>query len=171
MDFFTLAKNRYSVRKFSERSVEPEKLEKVLEAARVAPTAHNYQPFRIYVLKSKDAIAKIRELTPCAFNAPIVLMVTICRDEQWVNELEKGFLSGQVDAGIIGTHLMLEAWEQGLGSCWVAHFPPVKTADAFGLSPNEMPVFLLPLGYAADGVKASSLHEKRRSVTELVKEL
>lgn len=52
MDFFTLAKNRYSVRKFSERSVEPEKLEKVLEAARVAPTAHNYQPFRIYVLKS-----------------------------------------------------------------------------------------------------------------------
>ena len=67
--FFTLAKNRYSVRKFSERSVEPEKLEKVLEAARVAPTAHNYQPFRIYVLKSKDAIAKIRELTPCAFNA------------------------------------------------------------------------------------------------------
>lgn len=81
MDFFTLAKNRYSVRKFSERSVEPEKLEKVLEAARVAPTAHNYQPFRIYVLKSKDAIAKIRELTPCAFNAPIVLMVTICRDE------------------------------------------------------------------------------------------
>lgn len=148
MDFFTLAKNRYSVRKFSERSVEPEKLEKVLEAARVAPTAHNYQPFRIYVLKSKDAIAKIRELTPCAFNAPIVLMVTICRDEQWVNELEKG-----------------------LGSCWVAHFPPVKTADAFGLSHNEMPVFLLPLGYAADGVKASSLHEKRRSVTELVKEL
>lgn len=146
MDFFTLAKNRYSVRKFSERSVEPEKLEKVLEAARVAPTAHNYQPFRIYVLKSKDAIAKIREL-------------------------EKGFLSGQVDAGIIGTHLMLEAWEQGLGSCWVAHFPPVKTADAFGLSHNEMPVFLLPLGYAADGVKASSLHEKRRSVTELVKEL
>ena len=94
MDFFTLAKNRYSVRKFSERSVEPEKLEKVLEAARVAPTAHNYQPFRIYVLKSKDAIAKIRELTPCAFNAPIVLMVTICRDEQWVNELKKGFLSG-----------------------------------------------------------------------------
>lgn len=141
MDFFTLAKNRYSVRKFSERSVEPEKLEKVLEAARVAPTAHNYQ------------------------------LVTICRDEQWVNELEKGFLSGQVDAGIIGTHLMLEAWEQGLGSCWVAHFPPVKTADAFGLSHNEMPVFLLPLGYAADGVKASSLHEKRRSVTELVKEL
>lgn len=126
MDFFTLAKNRYSVRKFSERSVEPEKLEKVLEAARVAPTAHNYQPFRIYVLKSKDAIAKIRELTPCAFNAPIVLMVTICRDEQWVNELEKGFLSGQVDAGIIGTHLMLEAWEQGLGSCWVAHFPPLR---------------------------------------------
>ena len=56
MDFFTLAKNRYSVRKFSERSVEPEKLEKVLEAARVAPTAHNYQPFRIYVLKSKDAV-------------------------------------------------------------------------------------------------------------------
>lgn len=96
MDFFTLAKNRYSVRKFSERSVEPEKLEKVLEAARVAPTAHNYQPFRIYVLKSKDAIAKIRELTPCAFNAPIVLMVTICRDEQWSMNWKKGSFPGRL---------------------------------------------------------------------------
>lgn len=96
MDFFTLAKNRYSVRKFSERSVEPEKLEKVLEAARVAPTAHNYQPFRIYVLKSKDAIAKIRELTPCAFNAPIVLMVTICRDEHGSMNWKKGSFPGRL---------------------------------------------------------------------------
>jgi nitroreductase len=170
MTFMELAEARYSVRKFSDKPVEKEKLDAVLEAARVAPTAHNFQPFRIYVLKSSEAIAKIRKLTPCAFNAPVVLMVTVAEEEQWTNDLEKGFAAGQVDVGIIGTHLMLEAAEQGLGSCWVAHFPPRSTAEAFGLSRHETPIMLLPLGYPADGVVPSPSHALRKSLGELVKE-
>ena len=171
MTFMELAKARYSVRKFSEKPIEKEKLEQVLEAGRIAPTAHNYQPYRVYVLQSSDAIAKIRELTPCAFNAPAVLMVTACRDEQWVNDMEKGFVMGEVDAAIVATHMMLEAWELGIASCWVAHFPPTRTADVFHLSHNETPVLLMPMGYPQEGAHPSHLHEQRRPLSELVRYL
>ncbi|MCH3951760.1 MAG: nitroreductase family protein [Acidaminococcus sp.] len=171
MSFMELAKARYSVRKFSGKQIEKEKLDQILEAGRIAPTAHNFQPYRVYVLQSKDAIEKIRALTPCAFNAPTVLMVTRCRDEQWVNDMEKGFLMGEVDCAIVATHMMLEAWELGIGSCWVAHFPPTKTAEVFDIPRNEMPVLLMPMGYPEEGVHASHLHEQRRPMEELVKYL
>ncbi len=64
MDFYTLVKERFSVRKFKEQAVEKEKVDRILEAGRVAPTAKNLQPFHVYVLKSEEALKKIRELTP-----------------------------------------------------------------------------------------------------------
>ena len=76
MDFMTLAKERYSVRDYKETPIEEKKLQKILEAGWIAPTAKNNQAYRVYVLKSEAAIAKIRELTRCAFNAPIVLLFT-----------------------------------------------------------------------------------------------
>ena len=170
MEFDTVIKERYSVRKYKPDCITDDELNTILKAGMVAPTGCNYQPQRIYVLKSSEAIAKIRKLTPCAFNAPVVLMVTVAEEEQWTNDLEKGFAAGQVDVGIIGTHLMLEAAEQGLGSCWVAHFPPRSTAEAFGLSRHETPIMLLPLGYPADGVVPSPSHALRKSLGELVKE-
>jgi nitroreductase len=75
-DFLSLAKERFSVRKYLNKAIEQEKIVKILEAARVAPTAANHQPFRIYVLKSGDALQTIRGITPCAFNAPVVLLMT-----------------------------------------------------------------------------------------------
>lgn len=75
MDFLELCKNRYSVRKFSGRTVEDEKLEKILEAGRLAPTAKNSQSQRIFVLKTESSLQKIYEATPMAYNAPVVLAV------------------------------------------------------------------------------------------------
>jgi len=69
MTFMELAKARYSVRKFSDKPIEKEKLDAILEAGRIAPTGHNYQPYRVYVLQSPEALEKIRGLTRCAFNA------------------------------------------------------------------------------------------------------
>ena len=71
----------------------------------------------------------------------------------------------------MATHMMLEAWELGIGSCWVNYFPVSQTADAFGLDLKEVPLLLLPLGYAAEGVHAAHLHNERRSNEELVKVL
>jgi nitroreductase len=170
-DFLTLAKERFSVRKYQDRAIEPEKMEKIMEAAKVAPTAANLQPVHIYVLKSEDALKKIREITPCAFNAPVVLMITYSVSEQWKNRQEEGIASGQEDASIVATHIMLEAWDLGIGSCWVNAFPNSRAAEAFGVPEDEKVVLLMPLGYADKSAVPSPKHEIYRPANEVVKEL
>ena len=99
MDFSELARSRYSVRQFSEQPVPRETLDKILEAGRLAPTACNLQPQHVYVLQSQAALDAIRAITPCAFNAPVVLLV--CGDTKtcWTNPYS-GHTSAEVDASI-----------------------------------------------------------------------
>jgi nitroreductase len=170
-DFITLAKERYSVRKYQDKPIEPEKMAKILEAARVAPTAANHQPFRIYVLKSEEALTKIRAITPCAFNAPVVLMMTYSESEQWKNRQEEGIASGQEDVSIAASFIMLEAWELGIGSCWVNAFPNSRAAEAFNIPDDEKVVLLMPLGYPDPSSVPSPMHTQRRPLSEVVKEL
>ena len=87
MDFMKLAKERFSVRKFMDKPVEQEKLDVILEAGRVAPTAHNNQPQKIYVLQSEEALAKINGLCRCIFGAKTVLMITNDKNLEWQNPL------------------------------------------------------------------------------------
>ena len=168
MDFLKLAKDRFSVRDFASRPVEEEKLEKILEAAKVAPTAVNYQPQKLYVVKSPDAVARLAAIRPI-FGAPMAII--ICYDENisWKNSRDGGHDSGEVDASIITTHMMMEAWEQGIGSCWIGAFSPAAVANAFGIPPNEHPVAILPLGYAAEGCKPSERHLSYRDQSDIIK--
>ena len=169
-DFLELCKARYSVRSFSDRKVEPEKLEKILEAGRVAPTAVNFQPQVIYVLQSPDAVAKMASVTPYMFHAPQALLV--CYDENicWKNHKheEDGHSAGEMDATIVLTHMMLQAWELGIGSCWVCSFDFKATRQLFNLPPNIKPVALMPIGYAAPDGVASERHPKRKPLSETV---
>jgi nitroreductase len=170
-DFLTLAKNRYSVRKFKDTPIETEKLDKIIEAGRVAPTASNLQPQRIYVLKSQGALAKIRSLTRCAFNAPMVLLIAYDTDKQWRHPDDPAVLAGQQDASIVATHMMLEAWDLGIASCWVNWFPHQEVERAFGLPDNERVLLLMPLGYADDSATPSAKHASRLPREETVREL
>lgn len=77
MSFLELAKERYSVRKFQDREIAQSDMDKILEAANVAPTGCNYQPQRIYVVKSEENLAKLNELCKCIFGAKTVLMFYI----------------------------------------------------------------------------------------------
>ncbi len=171
MDFITLAKNRFSVRNYQDTPIEQEKLDKILEAAQVAPTAKNKQAARVYVLKSEEAVSKIRELTRCAYNAPVVMLIAYEESEQYYNEMEDGITSGQQDASIVATHMMLQAAELGIGSVWVDVFPNTKTAEVFGLPKSVKPVCLMPMGYAAEGVTPSPMHSSYRPLEEMVQEL
>ena len=107
MDFITLAKNRYSVRSYSEKQIERDKINKILEAAYIAPSAKNKQSARVYVVQSEEGIEKLRALTRCVYNAPTVMMIGYEESEQYVNEMEEGIVSGQQDASIVATHMML----------------------------------------------------------------
>lgn len=172
MDFLTLAKDRYSVRSFSGRPIEKDKLDKILEAARLAPTAVNYQPQKIYVLKSKEAITKINKLCRCIYGAPVVFL--ICSDERltWKSQTERGYSSGEMDCSIVCTHMMLEAWEQGIGSVWVRLFDVEEVARAFDLPSNIVPRCLLPVGYKTeDCIPYAPWHDVYRNISDFTEEL
>ena len=109
MDFLELAADRYSVRSYSDRPIEPEKMERILKAGQLAPTAVNFQPQKIYVLKSPEAIGKIRSLTRFAYDAPVVLLVCADKTKVWRSPSEHGYDTGEMDASIVCTHMMLEA--------------------------------------------------------------
>ncbi|MDR0531260.1 MAG: nitroreductase family protein [Oscillospiraceae bacterium] len=167
MSFLQSAADRYSVRKFNATPVEDDKLAAILEAGRIAPTACNYQPQRVKVVTGDD-LAKIDESSPCRFGAPLVLL--ICYDNKI--SAKRGTIDGkelgEIDASIVTTHLMFAAHEQGLGSCWVAHFDPAKLAELFALPENIIPLALLPIGYPADDVKPAAMHTRKNTLEEML---
>ena len=171
MDFMELAKKRYSVRKFSERTIEQEKLDVIFSAGNIAPTAKNLQPQRIYVLQSEDALAKLDTLTHCRYGAKTVLLFAYNTDEDWKNPLEEGVHSGVEDVSIVATHIMLAAAEQGLDTCWCNYFANSKLEELFDLPENEKSVLIMPIGYAADDAKPTPLHEQKKELSETVKYL
>lgn len=170
-DFLSLAEERFSVRKFKDKPVEEEKLKKILKAGIVAPTAANLQSWRCYVLKSDNALQTLQKLTPCTYGAPVVLVFTYNEDEQWKNRQDPAITSGVQDVSIAATHMMLEAWDIGIGSVMVDWFSNTAVHEAFHFSKNEKVSLLLPLGYAQDGTKPNPKHFTRRSESELIQEL
>jgi nitroreductase len=169
MDFMELAAARYSVRKFTDAPLEREKLDTILEAGRLAPTARNLQPQRVYVLRSAEALETADRLTGCRYGAGTVLLVCYDETRAWHNAQRPGYTSGEVDASIVTTHMMLAAWELGVGSVWVGHFNDEAVSAAFGLPAHIKPVAFLPLGYAAIGPKESQ-HNSYRPREETIEE-
>ena len=171
MTFEEMAKKRYSVKKFKNTPVEPEKLQKIFEVAGIAPTARNAQAARIYVIKSPEALKKANELTSCIYGAPIALLFTYSTKEYYPYPKEPTQHSGDEDAAILATHVMFEALEQGLGTCWVNCFTPTEAKKAFDLPEDEYPVLFMPLGYAAEDAKPLANHMKKKPLGDIVKEL
>jgi nitroreductase len=170
MDFYKLAASRYSVRKFAEKPLEDQKLNRILECGRIAPSAHNNQPQRIYVLKSEEALAKIRAITHYAFNAPVVLLVCGNVDEGWINHFNNRNAT-EMDTSIVTTHMMLQAQELGIGSTWVCWFDTEKVKQEFALPQGIEPFCLLPLGYPAENSVPTANHTTRKPLSETVTEL
>ncbi|MDO5707826.1 MAG: nitroreductase family protein [Andreesenia angusta] len=168
MNFLELTKERYSVRKFSDREVEQEKIDKILEAAKNAPTATNAQPQRIYIIQN-ESMEKLKECTTCTFGANMAILVCYNKDESWKRDKFDGEDSGILDAAIVGTHIMLEIVEQGLGSTWVGYFDPEKIVELFDIPENIIPKALFPLGYPAEDSEPSERHFKRKNIEEIVK--
>ena len=122
MDFITIAKTRCSIRSYTDQKVEPEKLEKILEAAHVAPTAANLQPVRLIVVQSVGGLAKIGKAANI-YGAPLAIIVCADRSKAWVRPFDRK-QTGDIDDSILTDHMMLQAAELGLGSVWVCYFKP-----------------------------------------------
>ncbi len=171
MEFIELAKSRYSVRSFSTRQIEKEKLNKILQAAKISPTAANKQPQKIYVLQSEQALQQISTVCKCIFGAPTVLLITSDEMEAWKNPFSNNYNTSDIDGSIVCTHLMLQAWELGIGSCWVGYFDLEQVKKVMGLPDNEKLVAILPIGYPSEKSKPAPMHYSRKELNQIVKYL
>lgn len=167
MNFSDVIKERYSCKKFSKRQVEEEKLQKILQAGRLAPTAKNLQEQRIYVIQSPEGLAKVDKLTPCRYGASTVLAVAFDKNNVFVYPGGKRD-SGIEDATIVATHLMLAAKAEGVDSCWINFFDPEEAVKELGLPENEEMLMFLDLGYQADGAGPLAPHGQRKDLKETV---
>ena len=165
MEFSELIRTRYSVRAYKPDPVEDEKLHQILEAARLAPTAANRQPFRILVIHTEGRQAELRRIYRRGWfvEAPIILCACGVPDENWVRMDGKNY--NDVDVTIAMDHLILAAANLGLGTCWVAAFDPGAAREVLNLPEGIEPVAFTPLGYPAD----SPGEKKRKSLDELVR--
>lgn len=167
MEFNEVIKGRYSCKNFSDQPLEASKLEAILEAGRLAPTAKNSQEQHVYVCQSQEALEKIDAITPCRYHAPVVLMVAYDKNNVF-NYPGGASNSGAEDATIVATHLALAAYNEGVDGCWLNFFDPAKAKELFNLPENEEVVMLLDLGYGKEGTKPLPNHDSRKPLTQTV---
>ena len=167
MEFEKLIAERYSVRKFKPEHLPKDVVDRILAAAHAAPTGCNYQPQRILVLNTDEAIEALRPCTKCHFGAPTAMLVCHNREESW-RRVYDGALSSPVDAVIVTTYLMLAAQNEGVGSCFVMHFDPAAMRATFAIPEQVEPVALLVMGYPAEDACPLDLHYKSRPMKETV---
>ena len=176
MDFLELAKTRWSVRDYDARPVEQEKIDRILEAARLAPTGANRQPQRLYVLQSEEALARVRAATRMAFNAPLVIILCAKVEEAWHNQretvmrgtVEDVYSVAEMDVSIVCDHMQLAATELGLGTLWVRGYDTQALVDAFDFPEGVVPICILDVGYPSATAKPAKMHADRKPLSETV---
>lgn len=168
MDFLELVEERYSCRSFSTKEVEKEKIEKILKAAKLAPTARNLQPQRILVLTRKEQLEKLKGCTSYGWNASVIMIIFYDKSVSYKRDKYDNKEFGDIDGSIVATHMMLEAQSLGLGTTYIGSFDPDKLIEIYKVPQNLIPVAILPIGYPSEEAKPSKLHSKRNKIAEFV---
>ena len=164
MEFTELIQKRYSVRAYKPDAVPDEVLGKVLEAARIAPTAANRQAFKLVVIHTQDSKEKLLEVYDRQWfvQPPLVICVCGIPGENWVRSDARNYVD--VDAAIVMDHLILAAANEGLGTCWIGAFEPDAARRVLNLPAGVEPIAFTPLGYPADQLG----QKKRKNLDERV---
>jgi len=165
MDILDLISKRYSVRAYKSDPVEEEKIQKILDAARMAPSAANRQPFQLIVIKTGGREEELRKIynRDWFVQAPLVICAVGIHDKAWTRYDEVKYT--QTDVAIAMDHLILAATYLGLGTCWIAAFNPDRAREVLNLPPNVEPLIFTPLGYPADSPK----EKERKPLSDLVR--
>lgn len=168
MTFIDLAKKRYSVRNYQTIEIEKEKLDTILQAGRVAPTAANQQPVHFIVANDQESLQKLSKGTN-AHKAPLAIIVCADKNTAWVRPFDKHSMV-DIDATIATDHMMMCAEDLGLSSCWLTYFEPEKICNEFNIPANLIPINILVIGYSADKAPQSpERHSKMRyPISDLV---
>ncbi|MDR2873453.1 MAG: nitroreductase family protein [Methanobrevibacter sp.] len=165
MEFFDVIKNRYSVRGYKNDKVETEKLNKILEAATIAPTGVNFQAFKIFIIeteKNKEDLLKIYN-KGWFVEAPLVLCVAVNKSKSWNRPWDAKNIA-DIDASIVMDHIILAATDLGLGTCYIGAFKNYEAIKFLDLPEEYEPVLFTPLGYP----NADRSNRPRKPVDEIV---
>lgn len=167
MSFLETAKKRYSVRNYQSKPVEKEKLDMILEAGRVSPTAANQQPNRFLVINEAEDMQKLgKACTP--HGAPLAIVVCSDKATAWVRPFDQASMV-DIDASIAADHMMMCAEDIGLGSCWITYFDPAVVRKEFNIPENLIPVNILAIGYPSGNPASPERHSKtRKSLNDIV---
>lgn len=166
MTFLELCKERYSCRSYKSEAVPSDKMDYVLECARLAPSAVNRQPWRLRVVADAEGLQKLCSTYNRDWiqTAPCIIIVSVDKTEAWTRRID-GKCHSDVDASIITEHITLAATEQGLGTCWVCNFNAALCHELFALPDEEEAVALIPIGYPADECPVKT----RKALEEILK--
>ncbi|MHB1653633.1 MAG: nitroreductase family protein [Desulfitobacteriaceae bacterium] len=167
MDFLEIAKKRYAVRKYQAKKVEEDKVMKILEAGRVAPTAANLQPQRLIVVLEREGLEKLKKAVNI-YDAPLAIIICSDHNRAWKRPFD-GKNMVDIDASIVTDHMMLQATELGLGTVWICYFKPDVLRKEFNLPANLEPINILAIGYAdEEGALAERHDTARKPLADLV---
>ena len=167
MDFSTVIQRRYSCRAFSAQAVEQEKIDRILEAGRIAPTAVNKQPVHVWAVTAPETLEAIKGVTRSNYGAPLILVVGCRPADAWVRRYD-GKNGAEVDASIVATYLMLAAENEGLATLWVGSFDPALLSGLLPGTDGYELVAMINVGYAAEGSAPSEKHWSRVAMEEFV---
>ena len=163
MTVFEAIGKRYSCRAYEEKAIEAEKLEKVLEAARLAPSANNLQDWRFVVVEDKETKSKLaRAANGQMFIEKAGAIIVACSNNDYV--MACGQAIGPIDVAIALEHICLAATELGLATCWIGSFDPEKVRAILGVPDDVAVIELMPIGYPADRAKEA----KRERLEDIV---
>lgn len=167
MGFIDLAAKRYSVRQYEARPVEREKVDAIIEAGRLAPSAHNFHPTRVIVCDTPELLAKAAACEPrferegSLFGAPLSIVVCAKSADAWTRSYD-GMSSALIDTSIVCDQMMMEATDLGLGTCWVCAFDPEVARCEFAIPEGVDPISILVVGYAQPRELDPERREARR---------
>ena len=166
MTFKELCEARYSCRAYKPEAIPAEKMDYVLECARLAPSAVNFQPWRLQIVTDAEGLAKLCSTYKRDWiqTAPCIIIVSAVKSEAWTRRID-GKCHSDVDASIITEHITLAATEQGLGTCWVCNFDAALCHELFAMAEDEEAVALVPIGFPAD----EPSEKKRKSLSDIIK--
>ena len=169
-NFLNLSETRFSVREYSQKQIEPEKINALLRVAQLSPTAANKQPQKIYIITKEEDKQKLKTVTRYTFDAPMFFLVCCDKNKAWKHKTED-YYSTEIDGSIVATNIILEAHDLGLGSVIVRSFQTQKLKELFQLPENIVPIVLLPIGYPKENTKPSENHFKRKDIKDMVEYL
>ena len=167
MDFLELAQKRYSCRRLTAEPLTETELSAIIQAAQLAPSAMNKQPWKIFLMESPEAKKAVKQVMHDTFGAGTFLVLAAKPDQAWQrNHDGKNF--ADVDLTIAATHMLLEIQQLGLGTTWVGSFDAPGLKQLFPIMEDLDLLAILPIGHPAADAEPSERHPLRKSTQELV---